>query len=125
MSAPVQHTPFPWRVGDWELRDGSKPITADGTHPNSLHVAHCLEMMREGEREANQALIVRAVNAHEALVAALQEALPLILEDSDRPVVYRGTFSHTAAEAALAHDKRCDCMERIRAALKLAEGGAK
>ena len=67
----VQHTPGPWFFDTDELRDGSIPVLANGQRPGSLHVAHCLEMMKADEREANAALLAAAPQ----LLAACEMAL--------------------------------------------------
>jgi hypothetical protein len=95
MSETQKHTPTPWTAGEWitghdghyvyslifgagkrvasvsvygTRKDGSdagKPARFGGTRPTYT----------EEEVDANRAFIVRAVNAHDQLVAALQNAL--------------------------------------------------
>ncbi len=56
-----KHTPMPWAI----FKAGIGEENGDGI----------ASLWREGgEREANAALIVRAVNAHEGLVKALEKA---------------------------------------------------
>ncbi len=91
-----KHTKAPWVI----FKAGIGEENGDGI----------ASLWREGEeREANAALIVRAVNAHEALVRALEE----IAEGA-------GPFSRDP----LTHAENCidDMKERARAALALARG---
>ena len=72
-----KHTPIPWAISDvgigFEIEalvDGKLSIIAQTQQlrPNDRDVNHT-------ERKANAAFIVRAVNSHDALVAALKELL--------------------------------------------------
>jgi hypothetical protein len=73
----AQHTPTPWKLNDVH-HDGGRWITTDGKC--SVRVIHGEFMVKkrreitEQERDANAALIVRAVNSHQALVGALENA---------------------------------------------------
>lgn len=78
-----KHTPTPWGVPD----GGTQPTIT--TADESKHIATMADT--GDEMEANAAFIVRAVNCHEALVAALKG---LVERGTDSPV-------HLAAEAAL------------------------
>ena len=63
----LKHTPLPWTI----FKAGIGEENGDGI----------ASLWREGEeREANAALIVRAVNAHEDLVKALDHAVNIIRE---------------------------------------------
>lgn len=70
--AVPQHTPLPWEY-DPELPTQIWAQTAEGGDPKPL--ADCFDWWPEGEPEANAALIVLAVNSHEALLEALKELL--------------------------------------------------
>jgi hypothetical protein len=91
MTNETKHTPTPWhRAGDYIVSEDEIAV-AEITNP-------CLASQTE---DANAAFIVRAVNAHEALVRALRELIEAAEEDGrpDRP-----------------------CVRVARAALALAEG---
>lgn len=110
MGETAQQTP--WRAQQRDMdgvciigeREGVSP---GGTPTNGL-VA--VAVRRFGERkevwEANAALIVRAVNAHDALVAALKEADDVL---EDRRITEFGRPDMPVVEA----------LAKIRAALKL------
>lgn len=72
MANETKHTPTPWRgIASATAKRGSVTIeTADGTQGPLAFVPPWGE-----ERDANAARIVRAVNAHDALVSALRECL--------------------------------------------------
>ena len=78
MSNEPKHSPMPWRVtvaGHIAGQDGFVPIRTpfhdrafkDGPARSTIHP--------ETQLQANTALIVRAVNAHDALVAACKAAM--------------------------------------------------
>ena len=81
----MKHTPTPWVVGEfdetlgYDCMTGGWPIRQIG-EMNSLLVIdqadygqkHCDWNFRSDEAKANAAFIVRAVNCHDELVAALQ-----------------------------------------------------
>ena len=70
---PAPHTPTPWRVEKAPPADESElVITTDKTIIASIG-PYC-EMQEPGSPRSNAALIVRAVNAHAGLVAALERA---------------------------------------------------
>jgi len=64
------HTPTPWEVGDLD-HNGQRIVR--GEHIEICTCWHHCVGSIEREMEANAAFIVRAVNAHEELVAALRE----------------------------------------------------
>jgi len=73
MSTPKNtktHTPTPWSVSALDYWS----IVGDGKHIADCRVQdeRTIGRSRDHESEANAALIVRAVNAHEALVGALE-----------------------------------------------------
>jgi hypothetical protein len=67
-------TPRPWAVSAsrWDVM---------GT--GDIHIARMSGGLPTGEAQANVALIVRAVNAHDGLVAALQRIVALAGEHAD------------------------------------------
>jgi hypothetical protein len=81
-------TPRPWAVSAsrWDVM---------GT--GDIHIARMSGGLPTGEAQANVALIVRAVNAHDALVAALTWALD------------RAELDH--ADCVIASDSECDALE--------------
>lgn len=99
----AQHTPTPWHVGDGKAariiygQDGY--AIADATVYHGRH---------GGAEEANAAFIVRAVNAHDDLVAALRKARNAISEevlaagDEDHPTIARHARIIDEIDAALA-----------------------
>ena len=70
-AAQPMHTPTPWRVGD-------AGHTIFGP-PNGKPSPETVATMKDRD---NAALIVRAVNSHEALVEAIKEAHHYILDDA-------------------------------------------
>ena len=68
------HTPTPWHVNRALTRDGSAlwANVYSETNDDSYNIiAH----MQDGDKLANASFIVRAINAHEALVEALEAML--------------------------------------------------
>lgn len=112
-------TPTPWRA--WRMPDdrpGLWEISAD--HPNGVqsHIATLKNDAMPTESEANAALIVRAVNAHEALVSAL-EAIVKWADDnglSKTPSGGFGVFRYDGTEY--------EVYTKARAAIRAARGGA-
>jgi hypothetical protein len=99
-----KHTPTPWRLGPFHKKDGSVAIHAKGES-----VFHMAPFASSEERaEANAAFIVKAVNAHEGLVKALERAITYIELTCDEEA------GEEAAEAK--HD-----LDMARAALKAAD----
>ena len=73
-AASNTHSPTPWETGDfaeiWSTTEVDYPVARCASHISPTFGS-------PGPREeANAALIVRAVNNHAALVAALEELLP-------------------------------------------------
>jgi len=83
----AKHTPTPWHVGG---RDGRIFYAADGYAVSDATVFHG---RHEGEHTANAEFIVRACNAHDDLVKALQGVIR---------VADRSTAEFDAARDALA-----------------------
>jgi hypothetical protein len=79
-----KHTPTPWRV--FTSKDGRYLGVGEETGDGIL--ANGYGMWRDGDEAiANAALIVRAVNSHAELVAALESAVDL-LEQARREANY-------------------------------------
>ena len=83
----MSHTPTPWKVKYDEQIVG----------PKGNVIASCLGYSKkakdpaqqaQGAREDNAALIIRAVNAHEAMKAALKEVLPLVEQWEGKDIAY-------------------------------------
>jgi hypothetical protein len=123
-NATTSHTPTPWHVvngrkGSFGDESSMKPaifihgppMFPNGNCPNLLTGFERTDPTEE--ERANAALIVRAVNAHDALVAALARLTGSMLLHEGRDIVGRdlGTWD---AEALI----------HARAALKLARGDA-
>ena len=108
---PTPTSPLPWRVERYHdpkmaerrvmIHGAASHFLADVYDGNGAHNPH-----------ANAALIVRAVNAHAALVAALRT---IIVECADSDGRWRNTVSETAIALMLG---------TARAALALAGEGA-
>lgn len=80
-------TARPWKVGRVHLRldQDADSIPLIYTHDGALEVAQVRTSAPDsGEREANAALIVRAVNSHDALVEACEAALMEQVDDMGR-----------------------------------------
>jgi hypothetical protein len=91
-------TPRPWRNGEYDkiTDDKGETITLQG---------FALSMGRNDEAAANAALIVRAVNSFDALVAACE-----------------AVAAHIDPEAPIPNTSKRDAMLKLRAALALARG---
>lgn len=63
-AAPSPHSPTPWHLSG----QGSVKYGRDG----------CVCRVNWNNRKANAAFIIRAVNSHDALVKALDRAIPLL-----------------------------------------------
>lgn len=91
----TKHTPPPWQINPF---NSSQICDRDVSGRGCMTLAS----MRGGtkvERQANAAVIVRAVNAHDDLVAALQAIA------SDENIMSTTTWARTIARAALAKAK--------------------
>lgn len=108
-SIPNAHTPLPWGVSygfSIDLNDYGKggAVYVGGPNPNQIGIKLATPWIEgawddDEEAKANAAFIVRACNAHYALVAALEAILPCV----GSPVVLRDTPERVrAACAALA-----------------------
>ena len=83
MSETVKHTPLPWA---WSLPlgadEGCRTIKGDkiGHHKQARYkeIAYTLGLSDDKKDEANAALIVKAVNAHDELVTALEETVRVL-----------------------------------------------
>jgi hypothetical protein len=74
----VKHTPGPWSAGNEVLRGELRPVLIPGRR-GDIHIAHCLETMQDGEREANARLIAAAPE----LLEACKTAADLLMCDND------------------------------------------
>jgi hypothetical protein len=106
--AETPHTPGPWAT---DPECGDRGVLG----PDGLLVADCMcfdpSLARSAEiNRANAAFIVRARNAHEALVAALEELVDRTKNIGESKFSHRATFNAFsdawfAAKDALAHAK--------------------
>ncbi len=113
-------TPTPWRINH-RITDGGAPMI-EGCN-RWIAKVYFEGGSEDPEVHANAALIVRAVNAHEALVEALEGIHPIIERQCERFIPHdappemveqiRQTRAHKTAMARV---------EAIRAALALARG---
>lgn len=112
-----QHTPTPWRLDGWDIKSAEN----QGRHI----VAHSDSAWAHNRDGANATFIVRAVNAHDALVEALENAA-LFLEigaryapnDSINEKII--STNETLCTVRLSETMRTS-VEKARAALKLAK----
>lgn len=111
------HTPAPWHIADGGIcsvecpEDGSNVICLEPEHMMKASLARWPD---------NAALIVRAVNSHEALVDALEKALPRL---AHKHACWSVRPSKEWAEHGSASYENCDCeIKIVRAALAKAEG---
>lgn len=86
-----KHTPLPWKAGPYSSIVGIAISAQPDPNKNRVVVAGTTGAFSDdhkGEHEANAALIVRAVNSHEALVKAVSDMLEMIEEGAiDSPEV--------------------------------------
>ena len=117
MSTPKNtktHTPTPWEVSALDYWS----IVGDGKHIADCRVQdeRTIGRSRDHESEANAELIVRAVNAHEALVSALTETLRAL----------RAHIASDAARTGIVAEYFCPCTKnevaRAEAAIRAARG---
>ncbi len=98
MATKTTHTPLPWEVGE-RIGDGSPVVTYQARDIATVENYY-------GDGEANAELIVRAVNAHDDLLAACK-ALMKQIEDHD--------------PAGCIEGKPYDRLAQARAAIRKAE----
>jgi hypothetical protein len=103
----ANHSPLPWKVASGYREDGCAKIT-NGEHFGLASVVVEVDGRPYPEGEANAALIVRAINSHAALVAALEKVALF----GENPTAL--AIGHTAALMELGRN--------ARAALALARG---
>jgi hypothetical protein len=96
-----KYTPTPWRVG--ETASGDIAIFGAGLSTSLAVIGSMTTYLKPEVRQADAALIVRAVNAHEPMLAALR----LIIINWEEP----SKQIATPAE-----------IQRIRTAIAIAEG---
>ena len=96
----MSHTPTPWYALVCDVKGHGSLLNDTG-----LMIADCAYATEhENEGEVNAAFIVRACNAHEALVAALRDACDFVTPDrwgKGRPAWY----DKACTALALAEDK--------------------
>lgn len=118
----VKPTPTPWSIhGGNLIRIGGGyqgRTTIAGVHRLGAHGG----IKAEGDAGANADLIVRAVNAHDAMVAALKEARQFVQHEIERRDF--STTPRSDADPSYVDDAKAaeDLRGTINAALKLAEG---
>lgn len=102
----AKHTPLPWDLC-WASPQERLPalITKDDEKARVSEVIAELDRGGEAEQNANATLIVRAVNAHEALVKALE-----------------GLRDHMSFDVRTDSQEKLDAMRAADAALRLAKG---
>ena len=84
-----KHTATPW-----EVRDGQEIVAEHGNRLIAqLHAGHY------PERSANAAFICKAVNAHEALVKAIKEAMTYIVKTKNESEQYETTVYNQCKQA--------------------------
>lgn len=98
----AEHSKLPWRYDEDE--DGKDIVAFDGRMVADINPSR-------GHGVANAALIVRAVNSHDALVAAMEEAISR-LETVQDDVGYQFDGDFTSPQDKL--------LPRLRAALAAA-----
>lgn len=100
----AQHTPTPWEIGNVTYQHNfecwTKTVSAKGTRPL---VGHRVAGRTEAECNANAAFIVRAVNAHDELVAALRFAKESIVQNR---TLDEARNDHALNEAMVAVENR-------------------
>ena len=84
-----EHSPLPWEVcrfqdnmDEFGIHSPNHPEATKTGKPEPHHMAHAKTVCRGmtgPQKDANAAFIVRAVNAHEELLAALHEARYLLI----------------------------------------------
>jgi len=121
----AQHTPTPWRVEEgtpliWGNCNPDDRSTYGMGYPVA-RVEHPRSWQKSGlptpdEQGANAALIVRAVNAHEAMLAALKAC-------ADQFDFYVGQHLAKSPPDYAKAETNKDFAEKCRAAIRLAEGG--
>lgn len=82
--AIAEHTPLPWKVVP--APKGYVLIVDETDRKNIAQIS--TNSRTEAENEANAALIVRAVNAHEGLVKALEEIRDISLDPNARATAH-------------------------------------
>jgi hypothetical protein len=111
------HTPLPWRINK---KDGTI-VRGEGSDWDSVKLhSDWIEGAWEGDDEAiaNNAMIVRAVNSHKALVDALRGLLTY--DRVERPAMRTHPHGAPGSTVRIATDKLIALEDAALAALKLA-----
>lgn len=90
-----QISPLPWAIGpehDYEIYDAKGDYLA------------LMMDARDGDDEANAAFIVKAVNSHDKLVAALRKAHEVIESEFGRPCTHLDEIEDVLAAAGEGHE---------------------
>ena len=95
----AKHTPLPWsseydETGHWRVYGGNKLVADVGDAEVSVAA--------DNEWKANAAFIVRAVNAHEDLVRAINALLPFVDDAMDAHSVMSESAVTEACRTAVA-----------------------
>lgn len=111
--AKDQHTPTPWLVTDEidRIYNGELIRPVSGNPSPVAVVCDFNRFDRDEERKANAAFIVKAVNAHDALVDAARSAIALI-----------ESYENKEGADLIAAEEMPDEWEELRAALALVDG---
>jgi hypothetical protein len=131
MSDRAKHTPTPWTV-QYDGQDIYIQAEYNGDGIKTLSGTFTIAHLTDGfgvtgnrtERDANARLLVRAVNAHEAMREALRAALPALENYSDELNAMR--YENAEKLARRFRGRSGDSVHRLadkaRAALALADG---
>src|SRR6185503_6353407 len=113
-----RHTPLPWDVfAMGEIVGGGKGhlqrvVRTDWEHAPEAEIP---------EREANAALIVRAVNSHAEMLVVLKEWLPIVERQLDNVVAVAPPNQYEEVRQTTAYRTAAARVERLRAAIVAAE----
>ncbi len=106
----AKRTPGPWKFVPWHVEEGPPAVRAPAGW------AICFT-----SSDANAAFIVRAANAHDALVEALKDATANLAGAVSAYETFAGKFGRKSVQDALFSTRLSDfnkALERARAALE-------
>ena len=93
------HTPLPWTCGYHGTKWHIKSLGREQGTPTVARIDIVALSVPLSEREANGELIVKAVNCHDILLAAAQDALSKIDDCADGKLNFRRDFGDRLREA--------------------------
>jgi hypothetical protein len=112
-SGKLSHTPTPWKLEHYGIGDSETQIVSYAENKGTKIIARLAPHGDFEKRESDAAFIVRAVNAHDELIAALKQARESYVYRTrhENKVVGEGDTLLSVIDAALAKAEGVQSMQ--------------